>query len=375
MTRIRLVLIRAFCLHQLRPAQTRLKQGYVCCNFQWIVPKHRWRAWLFWRWIMVTDFGVDHYTHFFWVSMSGQQNAHDYSTGSHGKNISRGRMQMCVSRMSQNVFDGCSTKVTCAAALFTCFMDASSSDMMLFWQSSFISQLCSRGTTTVISASAAFCSVEWPLEGYRWGCWDELLVVPTLTRRRHPVRQHRALLLFSPPSNLCERLWVYLPWLFSPLSASDRRGSSSTCAAHWCPVKDTGGKGPLSMTASAPTLDTASGLGAVVSRLLLALQTSQILALTGQVCGEKVSPDAVLTSVPSSTLFTFRCWHLLREREEGRIKQESQTPALPDVVNANAEELRQTSGALGAAKSWLELDHSWGRFSGVNTHEYLARTI
>lgn len=92
-----------------------------------------------------------------------------------------------------------------------------------------------------------------------------------------------------------------------------------------------------------PTLDTASGLGAEVSGLLLALQTSLDPALTSQVCGEKVSPDAALTPVPSSMLFTFRCWHLLREREEERIQQESQTPALPDVVNANAEDLRQTS--------------------------------
>lgn len=36
---------------------------------------------------------------------------------------------MCVSRMSQNVFDGCSTKGCCAAALFTCFMDAPTSDI------------------------------------------------------------------------------------------------------------------------------------------------------------------------------------------------------------------------------------------------------
>lgn len=188
------------------------------------------------------------------INVRGNKNAQDYITGSHGKNISRGRMQMCVSRMSQNGFDGCSTKGSCAAALFTCFMDASNSDMMLFWQSCFISRLCSRSTTTVISASAAFCSVEDPWRDNRWGCWDELLVVPTLNRRRwHPVRQHRALLLFSPPSILCERLWVYLPWLFSLLSAPDRRGgSSSTWAAHWYPVEDAGGKGPLSMTASAP---------------------------------------------------------------------------------------------------------------------------
>lgn len=53
-----------------------LKQVCVCCEFQQVILKHRWRgkgAWLFWRWIMVTYFGLDHFTHFFWVSMPGQQ--------------------------------------------------------------------------------------------------------------------------------------------------------------------------------------------------------------------------------------------------------------------------------------------------------------
>lgn len=278
---------------------------------------------------------------------------------------------MCVRRMSQYVFEGCSNKRCCAAALFTCLMppnfDTHAALTVLFYFSALRQEHN--------SCYFCFCSTLQcgrPLQGYRWGCWDEPLVVPNLnTFRQHPVGQHRALLLFSPPSILCERLWVYLPRLFSPLSASDGRGAFSTWEARWYPVQDSGGKGPLPMTAAA----TASGLGAAGSRLRLAVQTSWIPTLTGQVCEERVSPDAALTPVPSSKLFTFRCWHLLRDRGEGRMEQESQTPALPDVDKASAENLRQTSGALRAARNWLELDHSWRSFSGVNTQEYLSGTI
>lgn len=198
---------------------------------------------------------------------------------------------MRVSGMSQNVFDGCSTKGCRAAALFTCFMDAPTSDIDAVLTVLFYFSALQQDHNYCYFCFCSTLQCGRPLEGYRWGCWDELLVVPNLnTRRQHPAGQHRALLLFSPPSILCERLWVYLPWLFSSPSASDRRGSFSTWAARWCRVKDSVGKGPLSMTAAAPTLDTASGLGAAVSRLLLALQTSRIPALTGQVCGGEGEP-------------------------------------------------------------------------------------
>lgn len=74
---------------------------------------------------------------------------------------------------------------------------------------------------------------------------------------------------------------------------------------------------PFSVTVPAPALDVVSSPGAAVAQLLSALQTGQIQALTGSVCGERLSPDAALTPLPSCMLFTFRCWHLLKERKEG----------------------------------------------------------
>lgn len=73
---------------------------------------------------------------------------------------------------------------------------------------------------------------------------------------------------------------------------------------------------PSFVTVTAQGLDMVSSPGAVVAQLLLALQTGQIQALTGSVCGERLSPDAALTLLPSCMLFTFRCWHLLKERKE-----------------------------------------------------------
>lgn len=58
--------------------------------------------------------------------------------------------------------------------------------------------------------------------------------------------------------------------------------------------------------------DAMSGKGAAVAQLLSAFQTGQTWALTGLVCGERLSPDAALTPLPSCMLFTFRCWHLLK---------------------------------------------------------------
>ena len=72
---------------------------------------------------------------------------------------------------------------------------------------------------------------------------------------------------------------------------------------------------PFPMTVPAPALDVVSSPGAAVAQLHSALQTGQIQALTGSVCGERLSPDAALTPLPSCMLFTFRCWHLLKERK------------------------------------------------------------
>lgn len=119
-------------------------------------------------------------------------------------------------------------------------------------------------------------------------------------------------------------------------------------------------KGPCSMTATGPALDTVSDLGAAASQLLLALQTSLRPALTGRVCGERPGPDAALTPAPSSVLFTFRCWHLLRKRVRNkRAVSDSTIPRRGEEADdARAEHLSQTSRARRAAKNRLELDHS-----------------
>lgn len=83
------------------------------------------------------------------------------------------------------------------------------------------------------------------------------------------------------------------------------------------------------MTATGPTLDTVSDLGAAASQLLLALQTGPRPALTGRVCGERLGPDAALTPVPSSMLFTFRCWQLLKKGVQKK-KEEYGIPLVPD---------------------------------------------
>lgn len=86
--------------------------------------------------------------------------------------------------------------------------------------------------------------------------------------------------------------------------------------------------GPFSVTATGPTLDTVSDLGAAASQLLIALQTGPRPALTGRVCGERLGPDAALTPVPSSMLFTFRCWQVLKKRVQK--KRGVWIPPVPD---------------------------------------------
>ncbi|CAB1457863.1 unnamed protein product [Pleuronectes platessa] len=56
----------------------------------------------------------------------------------------------------------------------------------------------------------------------------------------------------------------------------------------------------FSVTVPAPVLDMVSSPRAKVAQLLSALQTGQIQALTGLVCGERLSPDAALTLPPSA---------------------------------------------------------------------------
>ena len=56
----------------------------------------------------------------------------------------------------------------------------------------------------------------------------------------------------------------------------------------------------FSVTVPAPVLDMVSSPRAKVAQLLSALQTGQIQALTGLVCGERLSPDAALTPPPSA---------------------------------------------------------------------------
>ncbi|TKS75782.1 Ephrin type-B receptor 3 [Collichthys lucidus] len=55
----------------------------------------------------------------------------------------------------------------------------------------------------------------------------------------------------------------------------------------------------FSMTVTALALDMVSSQGAAVAQLLSAHETGQIQALTGSVCGERLSPDAALTPLPS----------------------------------------------------------------------------
>lgn len=125
------------------------------------------------------------------------------------------------------------------------------------------------------------------------------------------------------PKILGQGLWVHLTGHVAaakPLSAFDWRGfhnmSPATRGLHANTEPGIQEAAPFSMTVTAPALDMVSSPGAAVAQLLSVFQTGWIQALTGSVCGERLSPDAVLTPLPFCMLFTFRCWHLLKERKE-----------------------------------------------------------
>lgn len=111
---------------------------------------------------------------------------------------------------------------------------------------------------------------------------------------------------------------------------------------------------PFSVTVTALALDMVSSPGAVVAQLLSALQTGQIQTLTGSVCGERLSPDAALTPLPSCMLFTFRCWHLLKERKEEKTGVSASTfpRQESEIDNAGAQNTSaRPCGPYGAAKN------------------------
>lgn len=118
------------------------------------------------------------------------------------------------------------------------------------------------------------------------------------------------------------------------------------------------------MTVPAPELDVVSSPGASVAQLLSAFQTGQIQALTGSVCGERLSPDAALTLLPFCMLFTFRCWHLLKGKNKTGMSVSSFPRQESEIDNPGAQSTSaRQCGPCGAAKNWLELDHSLSRFS------------
>lgn len=138
-----------------------------------------------------------------------------------------------------------------------------------------------------------------------------------------PVSQHRTSVLFPRPQILSEGLWVHLASHLAPalwLSPSDWRGLHNTSPAarglHANTEPRIQEAAPFSVTVTAPALDIVSSPGAAVAQLFSAVQTGQIQALTSWVCRERLSPDVTLTPLPSCMLFTFRCWHLLKERRE-----------------------------------------------------------
>lgn len=116
-----------------------------------------------------------------------------------------------------------------------------------------------------------------------------------------------------------------------------------------------------------PTLDTASGLGAAVSGLLLALQTSldpgsDRPGLWGE--GEPrccFDPCALLHVVYLQVLAP------AQRKRRGKNTAGVSDSSTPRRCQRQCWRPQTDLGALGAAKNWLELDHSWGRFSEVNT--------
>eukprot|EP00064_Thunnus_orientalis_P001688 superscaffoldBa00000117_g1691 len=89
-----------------------------------------------------------------------------------------------------------------------------------------------------------------------------------------------------------------------PLSAFDCRGLKNMSPAarglHAKTEPEIQEAAPFSVTVSAPALDVVSARVALAAQLLSASQTGQIQALTASVCGERLSPDAALTLLPSS---------------------------------------------------------------------------
>lgn len=170
------------------------------------------------------------------------------------------------------------------------------------------------------SASAALCSVEDP-----WRDTDEVAdmsfwLSPALIRTGDTLRGNTGPRFFSCLHQFCVKDYGFICLGCLVRRQSLTEGVLQNVICMLIPSQGVWRNGPFSMTATGPTLDTVSDLGAAASQLLLALQTGPRLALTGRVCGERLGPDAALTPVPSSMLFTFRCWQLLKK--ESRKKEE-----------------------------------------------------
>lgn len=182
---------------------------------------------------------------------------------------------------------------------------------------------CSSALQQALHASMAVCSAGRHLQAYRWGWWCEIWVVPNLdTPGHHPVSQHRTPVLF--PYFVVWGIMGSFGRLFSSRKAAVGLWLEGACTT-WALLHrvcmltlspEFRRHPPFSLTATAPALDTVSSPGAGVVQLLSALETSQIQTLTASACGERLSPDAALTPLPSCMLFTFRCWHLLNERKD-----------------------------------------------------------
>lgn len=194
----------------------------------------------------------------------------------------------------------------------------------------FVSPRCSRNTDTVILAlhvSIAVCSAGRQLQGYRWGRWYTGPVVPNLDTPGHDPVSSTDPRPCPSPINYVQRIMGSFAQPFSPHTVAIGLWLEGARTA-WallhsvCMLTLSPGfkRQPpfFFVTAIAPALDVMSSPGAMVAQVFSALETGQIQALTGLVCGERLSPDAALTPLPSCMLFTFRCWHLFKE---GRKKK------------------------------------------------------
>lgn len=129
---------------------------------------------------------------------------------------------------------------------------------------------------------------------------------------------------FPLSKNFRWKLWVHLAMLFRPWKVTVGLWVEGACTT-WdllhrvCMltlIPDFWRQPLFCVTAAAPVLDIVSSSGATVSQLLSAIDTDQTQALTGSVCGERLSPDADLTLQPSFMLFIFRYWHMVKDRKE-----------------------------------------------------------